>query len=116
MSKIELSEYKSAEFIKEKSSSDGINVVNFSGDWCGPCVAMRPDIRELDTDDVGFDVFMIDVKANPDEAARLGVRGVPAFFVYENGELKGSFTGRTTGEMFARRVHATVAGEPDPAR
>jgi thioredoxin len=56
--------------------------------WCGPCHTLAPTIDALARDYAGrVRVAKLDVDANPVTADRLGVRGIPALFIFRDGRL-----------------------------
>ena len=57
-------------------------------EWCGPCHALAPTLEALARDYAGrVRVVKLDVDANPVTADRLGVRGIPALFIFRDGRL-----------------------------
>ncbi|MFB6305251.1 MAG: thioredoxin [Haloferacaceae archaeon] len=60
-------------------------LVDFYADWCGPCKAMEPVVERIaaETDAA---VAKVDVDANGPLAAEYGVRSVPTFVVFRDGE------------------------------
>ncbi len=62
-------------------------LIDFYADWCGPCQAMGPILKEVKNDlqnDVS--IIKINVDKNPEISRRYGVRGIPTFFIFKNGE------------------------------
>ena len=69
-------------------------VVDFWAEWCGPCKQIGPALEELSNEMEGkIKVVKIDVDSNPSAAAELGVRGIPALFLFKNGEVVSNNTG-----------------------
>ncbi|MDS9950989.1 MAG: thioredoxin, partial [Planktomarina sp.] len=69
-------------------------VVDFWAEWCGPCKQIGPTLEELSNEMEGkIKVVKIDVDSNPSAAAELGVRGIPALFLFKNGEVISNKTG-----------------------
>ena len=69
-------------------------VVDFWAEWCGPCKQIGPALEELSNEMEGkIKVVKIDVDSNPSAAAELGVRGIPALFLFKDGEVVSNKTG-----------------------
>ncbi|WEW60894.1 thioredoxin trx1 [Emydomyces testavorans] len=70
------------------SSTDGkkLIVIDCFATWCGPCNAIAPKVTELSEKypDVGF--YKVDVDEVSDVAQELGVRAMPTFVFFKNGE------------------------------
>jgi thioredoxin 1 len=63
-------------------------VVDFWAEWCGPCKMIGPSLEELAVEYAGkFKVVKVNVDDNPNSPAQMGVRGIPALFVFKNGEV-----------------------------
>jgi thioredoxin 1 len=63
-------------------------VVDFWAEWCGPCKMIGPSLEELSVEYGGkVKIVKIDVDNNPNSPAKVGVRGIPALFIYKNGQI-----------------------------
>jgi thioredoxin 1 len=61
-------------------------VVEFYAEWCGYCRKLAPILDSLAREYQGRVHFVrVDVDADPDVAARFGIDGVPAVFVFDAG-------------------------------
>lgn len=70
-------------------------VVDFHADWCRPCHAIAPEISSLASAFDGEVTFVkLDVDAEPDYAAELGILGIPTVVHFS---AEGHEVARTTG-------------------
>ncbi len=75
-------------FDAEVKNSDIPVVVDFWAEWCGPCKQIGPALEELSSEFEGrIKVVKVDVDSNPNAAAAMGVRGIPALFIFKDGQV-----------------------------
>ena len=68
-------------------TADGITLVDFWAEWCGPCKQIGPALEELAAEmDGKVKIAKVDVDSNPNSAAAMGVRGIPALFIFKDGQ------------------------------
>ncbi|MAR05214.1 MAG: thioredoxin [Planktomarina sp.] len=83
-----------ATFDAEVKDSEIPVVVDFWAEWCGPCKQIGPSLEEISNEMEGkIKVVKVDVDTNPSAAASLGVRGIPALFLFKDGEVLSNKTG-----------------------
>ncbi len=81
-------------FDAEVKQSDIPVVVDFWAEWCGPCKQIGPALEELSDEYAGkVKIAKLNVDENPNMPAELGIRGIPALFLYKNGEVVSNKTG-----------------------
>ena len=81
-------------FEAEVVKSDIPVVVDFWAEWCGPCKQIGPSLEELSIEyDGKVKIVKVNVDENPVSPGQLGVRGIPALFLFKNGEMVATKTG-----------------------
>ena len=80
-------------------------LVDFYADWCGPCRMMAPMLDEIAREKAGkMLVAKVDTDRSPLVSQRYGVRSIPYFARFENGQVVKSVVGA------ARKGLAELAG------
>ena len=77
-----------ASFQDEVLGSDVPVLVDFWAEWCGPCRMIGPALEELSTQyGDRVKIAKVNVDENPNTPAKLGVRGIPALFLFRDGQV-----------------------------
>jgi thioredoxin 1 len=63
-------------------------VVDFWAEWCAPCKAIGPALEEISVQlDGKVKIVKVNVDENPNSPAQMGVRGIPALFMFKDGQV-----------------------------
>ncbi len=79
------------QFIQEVLNFDGVVLVDFYADRCGPCRMLSPIVDELTQLYEGNDkvkIIKVNVDENPDTAGEYGIMSIPAVLTFKWWELK----------------------------
>ena len=86
-------------------TKQGLVLIDFSAEWCMPCVMMSPVLEDLSAKFKGKIKFgKIDVDENSELAQKFKVFSIPNFILFENGEVKERFVGAMPEEDFEERL------------
>jgi len=81
------------------TSSDNLSVVDFSAEWCGPCLQIAPRIDQLASQNPNVSFYKVDVDRASDIAARSNITAMPTFQFYKKGKLLATVVGANYGAV-----------------
>ncbi|KAI5310840.1 hypothetical protein KEM55_008288 [Ascosphaera atra] len=68
------------------TGAQSVSVVDCFADWCGPCKMIAPRIAQYSEQYTNVGFYKFDVDKLPEVAADLGVRAMPTFVFFKNGQ------------------------------
>ena len=70
-------------------TKDGITLVDFYADWCGPCKMLGSVLETMDD----LKIVKINTDTYPELAQKYGVMSIPTVFIYKDGKEVNKFIG-----------------------
>ena len=71
----------------ESTTSQGVTLVDFYADWCGPCRMIAPIVEELSKEMAGkATIAKVDIENAPMTAQKSQVTSIPTIILYKNGK------------------------------
>jgi thioredoxin 1 len=99
-------EITDANFAEEIENGEGLYMVDFWAEWCGPCRMIAPAVDELATEyqEKGLKVGKLNVDLNQRTSARFGVRSIPAVLFFKDGTLVDQVVGAGPRSIYENKV------------
>ena len=84
-------------------------VIDYWAEWCGPCKTFSPVFEEVSKeykDTLRF--CKMDVDANQETPAKLGIRGIPTLMIFKAGALAATKVGALSRKQFCEFIDASL--------
>lgn len=102
-------ELTDATFNQEVLNAEGLVVVDFWAEWCGPCKMIGPIVKELANDYEGKAVIAkVNVDENPGTAAEFGIRSIPTLLIFKDGEIVDKQIGAVPKAVLSGKLEAQL--------
>jgi thioredoxin 1 len=110
MAGMNIKEITDANFKSEIVDNDGLSMVDFWAEWCGPCRIIAPFVEQLATEYEGkVTVGKLDVDANQRTAAQFGVRSIPTVLFFKGGTVVDTVVGAVPKPVLDRKIQELLA-------
>ena len=84
-------------------------VVDFWAEWCGPCKMIGPALEELSAQyGDRVKIVKVNVDENPESPAAMGVRGIPALFMFKDGAVVSNKVGAAPKAALQAWIEAAI--------
>ena len=89
--------------------AEGLVLVDFWAEWCGPCKQIGPSLEEI-SDEMGdtITVAKVNIDENPMTPSKYGVRGIPTLILFKNGEVAATKRGTLPKSKLMEWIQASV--------
>ena len=68
-------------------TKEGITIVDFYANWCGPCRMLSPVLEELEEENSGISIAKVDVDEARELAMKYKISAIPALLFFKDGSL-----------------------------
>ena len=90
--------------------ADGLTLVDFWAEWCGPCKMIAPILDEIAEEYQGkLTVAKLNIDQNPGTAPKYGIRGIPTLLLFKNGEVAATKVGALSKGQLKEFLDANLA-------
>ena len=82
-------------------------LVEFFATWCPHCQKMMPVVQQIrELLDGKVPVVQLDIDKNNSEADEAGVKSIPTFIIYKNGQEAWRHTGEMDGQVLLSKIES----------
>lgn len=94
-----------ATFATEIEGVEGLAMVDFWAEWCGPCKMVAPVVKQLASEYEGqLKVGKLDVDENQQTAMRFNIRSIPSILFFKDGKHVDTVVGAVPKPMLEQKI------------
>lgn len=98
-----------ASFETEIEGSEGLVMVDFWAEWCGPCKMIAPILDEIaDEYQDKLTVAKLNIDDNQDTPQKYAVRGIPTLMIFKEGEVAGTKVGALSKSQLSAFIDSVI--------
>ncbi|HNE50155.1 MAG: thioredoxin [Chitinophagales bacterium] len=103
-------EFTNDNFKEKVLDNNGVALVDFWAEWCGPCRLIGPVVEELSKEFDGKAVIgKLNVDDNREIAAQFGIMSIPTLLLFKNGQLVDKHVGVASKSDLKKKIEAQLA-------
>lgn len=100
-----------SEFKQKVLQAEGLVLVEFWAEWCGPCHQIAPWIDKIAEEKAGqLTVAKVNIDINPGTQMQYGIRGIPTLIIFRNGQPVSTKVGSLPKSKLVEWIDSIIAG------
>ncbi len=98
-----------ANFDSDIMKGQGVALIDFWAEWCGPCRQLGPTIDAIADEYQGkLKVYKMNVDENPSTPTRFNVRGIPTLILVKNGQVVDQLVGNQPKSVIVSAIQKHI--------
>ena len=90
----------------DETVNEGITLVDFWAEWCGPCKMIAPILEEVSEEFEGkVKIAKLDVDSNPVSSAKYGIRSIPTMVTFKDGKMVDGISGAVPKQIIINKLN-----------
>lgn len=87
----------------DATTKEGVVLVDFFANWCGPCKMLTPVLEDLSQSMPNVKIVKVDVDNDGALAGRYGIQSIPNLIIFKDGKAVDQIVGFTSkGDLQAK--------------
>ena len=96
-------------FEQDVLKADGVVLVDYWAEWCGPCKQIGPALEEISSEMAdSVTVTKLNIDENPTTPMSYGVRGIPTLMLFKDGEIRATKVGALPKNKIVEWINESV--------
>lgn len=98
---------RKSEYDSAITNGEGVAVIDFFATWCGPCKMIAPTIVKFSEEMPQAKFYKVDVDQAPSIAQELGIRAMPTFVIFKDGQKVEEVVG-ANANLLKQKIQAVL--------
>jgi len=96
-------------FSADVLESQGVILVDYWAEWCGPCKQIAPALDEISEETADtVTVAKLNIDENPNTPGSYGVRGIPTMMLFKDGEIAATKVGAMPKNKIVEWINESI--------
>jgi len=101
-----------ASFEEDVLKAEGVVLVDYWAEWCGPCKMIAPILEEVASDYAGrLKICKLNIDENSDTPPKFGIRGIPTLMLFKGGNVEATKVGALSKSQLIAFLDSNIAAK-----